>query len=470
MDFKNFIVKNKFNILILFIWFFIVTLTMFNHELWRDEAQAWCIVRDLKFLDIVNASKTEGHPVLWYLLLYPFAKNGFSVFSMQIVSFLFVFLSVIILIFKSHFNNLQKILIIFSAGMIYYLPVISRNYSLIPLFLFIIAFLYPQRLVKPYKYVFFLVLLSQTHIYMLGLSVSLFILFGYEKIKEYKKQNKLSILTPLFILLLNFGFIFLMFYGARSDNYALNENVRNFMPFGQVCGIISKVLSFEILGICDFTKQYSSLISWLLLYPCVFGILFSFFKSDKKVFFILFTSISYILFVFTNIYFNGILYQKIFLIFLILIFCFWICPKKDRIGIICFEMILFISCITSFFVINKEIRYDFSGSKKTAEFIKKNLSDEKVFIAAGNPYLYSSISAYLPGIKFYNLFTESYITFYSYKNSVGLKKDIYPEDAKYSIVQENIQIPADKNVKVIFQNEDKIISSKTEREVFFMTY
>ena len=42
-----------------------------RHVLWRDEAQAWLIARDSHSLrDLLTLVHYEGHPPLWYLLLF----------------------------------------------------------------------------------------------------------------------------------------------------------------------------------------------------------------------------------------------------------------------------------------------------------------------------------------------------------------------------------------------------------------
>ena len=92
---KKFFTEKNINIFIIALYFCIVLITVFNHEIWRDEAQAWCLVRDLDFPMLYTAARYEGHPMLWYLLIYPLAKFGLPVFSMQIASFVLVFASCI---------------------------------------------------------------------------------------------------------------------------------------------------------------------------------------------------------------------------------------------------------------------------------------------------------------------------------------------------------------------------------------
>ena len=92
INFPAFLKSEKFNKIfntsLLLVFVVLIFLTMINHELWRDEAQAWLVVRDLSPLGIIDHVKTEGHPLLWYAVLFPFAKLHFPVFSMQVVSFL----------------------------------------------------------------------------------------------------------------------------------------------------------------------------------------------------------------------------------------------------------------------------------------------------------------------------------------------------------------------------------------------
>ena len=135
----------KYNWFLIIIWVFAVAFCAFNHEIWRDEAQVWCIVRDLNFIDAFNVARSEGHPFLWYLFVMPFAKCGLPVESMQLLSFLFVFISVAFFVIKSPFDSFQKTIICLSAGMLYYLPVVSRNYALIPLIVFLLAYFFNKK-------------------------------------------------------------------------------------------------------------------------------------------------------------------------------------------------------------------------------------------------------------------------------------------------------------------------------------
>ncbi len=463
---KQFLLFNKFNLLLLILWLMVVLFTMFHHELWRDEAQAWCIVRDLNFIDIFNAVRTEGHPFLWYMVLYPFAKLGFPVLSMQIVSLLLVFISIVILLFKSPFNRFEKFIICFSAGLLYYLPVVARNYSMIPIFLFLLAYLYPNRNKHPFIYIVTIILLSQTHLYMLGLCVILSGLFIFESIKNKIGTN----VKPLVIISVYFLFMFLIFINTPSENYALIQGVNNIMPFNDLIILISTVFVFPIMNILVPLQKYSDFISLVLLIPFLLIITYCFFKSDKKIFFIFSFSVGFMLFVFTKVYFNGILYQKSFLIFLVIMFCCWLYKQENKqsskLLAFSFNLLFIISMVVSPIVITQEIKYNFSGGKEIAQYLKNNFNEENIFIAIGNPYLYSPISAYLPDKKLYNTLSSNYISYYSYASENKLNKTEFPNAADFCIIHEDIQI-TDKDIfNFEYKSSNKNLSSNTQREVF----
>lgn len=457
----SFLKENKLNILLLILWLILTCLSLCFHEVWRDEAQAWCIVRDSNFIDICKMARIEGHPFLWYLILFIPAKMGFSVFSMQVISLLLVFAAVCLILFKSAFNKFEKLIIIFSAGFIYYLPVIARNYSLIPLFLFILAILYPKRSKFPIFYSLLIVFLSHSHLYMLGFCLVLAFLFVLE--------NRRKIL-PVLILTINFLVLFFIFFNVYNINYALMPDVRMGLSFSKILTVIPKVLTYYLMQYSAFTRNYFSIISAVLFYPFLFMFLFAIYKCSKKIFIIAAVSLSYMFLIFSKVYFNGILYQKVYLMFLILIFCFWIVKeglkKIPLYGVISFYILFSISCLISPISLIYDVKYNFSNGKQIAQYIKTNLNNEKEFIAFGNPYLYSSVAAYLPKRKFYNVITESYITFYSYSNSKNDKKEDFPENAKYSIIQEDIDVSKNEYLKLVYKSGRKILSSNTEREIF----
>ena len=118
---------------------------LMRHENWRDEAQAWQIAKNLGIKELFQQLRFEGHPCLWYLLLMPFAKLGVPFSCMGFISLALMAASVWIFLKKAPFAWPVKIILAFGSFFVYYYPVIARSYSMIPLVLFWLAMLYPER-------------------------------------------------------------------------------------------------------------------------------------------------------------------------------------------------------------------------------------------------------------------------------------------------------------------------------------
>lgn len=467
--FLSFLSNNKFNITVLSVYCVLTVILLINHEIWRDEAQVWCLARDLSLVDMLKQARIEGHPFLWYLIVRLFAVSGLPVISMQILSFLFVFLSVVILLFKSPFSRLEKILVIFSAGFLYYFPVVARNYSLIPVCLFALAFFFNDKKEHPFLIPVFIVLLSNTHLYIIGLSVSLFVLY---LIENYKKSRvKIAkILIPSLCVILNFILLFSGYVNTQNDNYALTA-VNNNNGFFELIKLLSLIFVHPVINRLKFLIPYAPLIGFVLFVFPVGIFSFCLLKSSRKIFFVFFSGLSFILFVFLKIWLNGVLYQKAFIIYLFMIFCFWLYKNsgsdKNKILSNALYIPLIISITVALIVGYQEIKYNFSSGKQIAEYIKNHINDEKIFIALGNPFVYSSVSAYLPDKKIYSVLSESYISFYTYGNSqAGVKHEIFPENARYYIVSEDAGDARKYGLKPIFSSGKKVLSSRYLREVF----
>ncbi len=461
---KNFILNNKYYFLILFLYFIISVFTLFNHEIWRDEAQVWCIVRDLNFIDVLKTARIEGHPFLWYILLFPFAKLGCSVYVMQFLSWLFVLASVVFFLFKAPFNNFFKTIVIFSSGMLYFFPVIARNYSLIPLSIFLLAYFYPKRKENPFIYSLLIILCSQTHILVFGFSGILFVLFGIEKLIECFKNKKISDLYPVLILSVYFLFMLLLFMSVPAENKII-ENYLNLHRF------ISYTIINFIWVFCNIVAKFNYLI--YIFYLLAVVILYNFFKADKKIFLIYTLSSGFIFYVLNKFWFGGIPYQKVFVSLLILLFCYWVLNNDNKTENkkylkYSIYLIFIISFITSFPVIYKDIKYNFSGSKEISEYIKQNIKEENTFMVIGLPYTFSSISAYLPDKKLFYIPNNQYITYYNFeKNGKEKTKDNYIQ-SDYVIVQDDIIFNESNGYKEIYKTSNINLSTPIEKEIYIL--
>lgn len=133
------------NCLIL-VFFILSFIGILNHELWRDETQAWLIARDSSSLtDLYENLKYEGHPGLWHLCLFLITKITRNPFAMQFFHILISTAIVYIFAKKSPFNLVQKTLFTFSYFSLFEYNLISRNYSLGILVVFLVCYLFTRR-------------------------------------------------------------------------------------------------------------------------------------------------------------------------------------------------------------------------------------------------------------------------------------------------------------------------------------
>ncbi len=177
------------------LYLIIVIYTSYYHEVWRDEVRPLSLViesQSLKHL-FINLHN-EGHPSLWYLILYGFYSiiNNYVVLKVAIISV--ATLSICLFLSTSPFTSLQKVLFIFGYFPIYEYSVFCRSYGLSMLLLFCFCILYPLRFKRIILLSVILFLLSQTNVHSLIIVISIYISLIIEFIvKRNKLVNKFEI-------------------------------------------------------------------------------------------------------------------------------------------------------------------------------------------------------------------------------------------------------------------------------------
>ena len=127
--------KSCWPVLAVFLYAAFQLFLLAHHENWRDEAQAWQIAKNLDLPGLFAQLRYEGHPCLWYLILMPFAKLGLPFVSMNFVSVAVMTGAAWLLMKRSPFGWPVRLALVFGGFYVYYYPVISRSYCLIPLLL-----------------------------------------------------------------------------------------------------------------------------------------------------------------------------------------------------------------------------------------------------------------------------------------------------------------------------------------------
>ena len=147
--------SRKPEILVLVLYCVLHIIISIFHEPWFDEAVAWQISKVANIKDILfEIPHYEGHPPLWHLVLLPFAKLGAPYeFSLSFVSLIFTGLTMYLILFKSPFPRLIKLLLPFNYFMFYQYGVISRPYCMMMLAFVLLAILYKKHNEKPFLYI-----------------------------------------------------------------------------------------------------------------------------------------------------------------------------------------------------------------------------------------------------------------------------------------------------------------------------
>ena len=134
-----------------------------HHEMWRDEADAWLVVRDINFAHIFDWSRHAGTPLLWYGLLAPLPRLGLGYESQQWLHLAVAVAAVAIFVASAPLSPLTKVLAVFSYYFAYEYSIIVRSYALAILLIFIAAALWKHRAERPVTLAIVLALLCNTN-------------------------------------------------------------------------------------------------------------------------------------------------------------------------------------------------------------------------------------------------------------------------------------------------------------------
>lgn len=166
--------NNKFYLILILVFGLLGLIGLFNHEMWRDEVEAWLIANNSDSIpELLSNIKYIGHPGLWYICLYFITRFTDNVWAMQIFHLIIAISFVSLFLFYAPFTKLQKTLFCFGYFTLYEYTIISRNYGLGLLLLFAFCILYPYRDRSYLPLAIVLFLLSHLNAYTLIISFAL---------------------------------------------------------------------------------------------------------------------------------------------------------------------------------------------------------------------------------------------------------------------------------------------------------
>jgi len=153
-----------FAVLVAILFACICGIAMSYHEMWRDEMQAWLIARDSSsLLALREAIRPEGHPAIWYLLLYGLTRLTHRPEAMQALHLVIGAACVFIVARSAPFSRWTRLALCLGYFPVYEYGVIARNYSLGLLFLLLAAAQLSRRSERPWLLGLLLALAAQSN-------------------------------------------------------------------------------------------------------------------------------------------------------------------------------------------------------------------------------------------------------------------------------------------------------------------
>lgn len=172
----------------LFMLIFLIQLS--RHELWRDELNAWAIAVASPTLNSLFAKlHYEGHPALWYLLLWFVSRFSPHPVAMKTLEAAIGMGAYVLIGSFSPFSRVEKVLLFLGYFVSFEYTVLSRTYSIC--FLILLVYLY-RRCKCPEHLLFNTVLLGvMANCDMIGLilSIGLFGEYVWDRVDESKRRG-----------------------------------------------------------------------------------------------------------------------------------------------------------------------------------------------------------------------------------------------------------------------------------------
>ncbi len=407
----------------------LVAVGLFFHENWGDEVQQWLLVRDLDFPGLLSHLKGEGHMLPWYLIILPFAKLGFPLKTVNIISAVLVSAATGLILWKAPFEWYKKALFIFCPAMVYYFPVISRCYALVPLAIIFTALSYKNRHEKPMRFLLSLILLANTHMLMWGMVAAIASEYFFEFLGNTKNMSKdsvrkevLAIVSAAVILLITLLPLIIGTNGNSTVTFELSKLGYVFESF--------LINSIHIFPLCFKIEM----LGLLLVFVAILFFILEFIKIGKHTFTMLF-SILFQLIIYACMYYTS--EQKAMLFFMIVFYFHWVNRINPRPFAVLNKLslksvlskansvlamaLLIVSILNSFyFIFEMEMKQPYSNAPYLARYMEENIPDNSVILIGNEFYIAVSVQGYLSEnseIKFYDLIKQEYYTYVTWDDT-----------------------------------------------------
>jgi hypothetical protein len=151
----------------------------FYHEMWKDELHCWAVARNSSGLwDLLTGERRyDGHPFLWYYLLYLTTLVSRSYLGLHVVGVILSVVAALLWLRYAPLPRLLRLLLLGSYYTLYEYGVISRSYTLGIVLVFAFCAIYHPLRIRYVRLATLLGLLAATSMYgtLMALALGLFL-------------------------------------------------------------------------------------------------------------------------------------------------------------------------------------------------------------------------------------------------------------------------------------------------------
>jgi hypothetical protein len=416
--------SRRTTLLFLVLFLLLSLVTVLRHEMWRDELQAWLLAKEqTSFDELAQAGRYDKHPMAWFIVLFLLSRLTGNPLAMQFLHVGLAVLSAWLVLRFAPFNAVQKVLLIFSYYLFFEYNIISRNYALGVLSLFLFCFFYAGKRKSSLAWGACLFLLANTSVYGLILALAASGAVMADILAEKSLRRQWTAFVAL--ILIGLGGILSAWYLRPVPDGSLDQVSRLHTSFN--AGLASKVLRtvpeaylqmprpafhFWNTNILDKGPSTLAINASLALLILIFSVIVIWRRRFALIFFVLSTSGILAWLYITSI---GFVRHQGHL-FLSFIAAVWLArgsldstkacsagTERRPAGIVILSLVLTVifavQAVGGLFAVGMDIVHPFSQAKATARYIKqKGYGD--LPIVGEMDYLMTPVSGYL-GRKIY---------------------------------------------------------------------
>jgi hypothetical protein len=426
----------RYSLIITGVFFVVALFGIWNHEMWRDEHQAWLVARDAHSISqLFKNMRFEGNPALWHILLYLITCFTHNPVYMQAFHLLIACGFIFVFNRYAPIGILYKILFSFGYFPLYEYAVISRSYGLGLLLVFIVCALYKNRLSNYILIGIILGLLANVAIYplIISLGIAAILLFDYFFWQKKDKKLMLKLFVGLTIFLVGVLLSLYQIWPDKNNSFPASFATKIF-DFPRWSLVASKLfttylyipdiqenfwntniyfsapMTFNGLGFGEWLNENPAYLwSWVFI-PCLLFISGIIVFIRKPLILLLYVGVTAALL--TVYYYTGLLHLRYCgHLLTALIICYWLSEyysEKRYTNIVLrnfsglgkkiskpfLAVILLFNVIGAAVAYSMDYQYKFSTSKDAADYIRKNKLDT-LTMAGITDFTVSPLSSYL---------------------------------------------------------------------------